>query len=373
MKTVNPYETNAVVSPIYCGAKAPLFIAHSTEELEQINTGVPYTLIHNVLELVDLIKASGYVNPYTNYSVQDLNWWLPTGEIYVPDIYTSNGMILYLLIDGKPVVTDNCYIQVLGLAGHSNKFTLATSAGLINVSAMDWSFSAALRVNFKVSTVLKQDQVSNYQAGAERAIQGNRPRVGDLRFIYYTLFSDMDIYVAAKKAYGRFMTKERTDQLRNTDRIKKLIAKELSMIIPNLAEEILKKYPIEEIAGDMKEVVKKTIDAKEFNHKNAIEALTFVLDNSVKAPAVLSAPQSQPLVDGRIVQTIGETSIHSATQDVMSLMKKKDETEKAVVLNETEYRKAETDLAVPHDGYVMATSPGGLPEPDKLFPDDDKP
>jgi len=375
MKTVNPYEKGRYVNAIYMGAKPPFFIAHSTEELKQINEDEPYMLIHNVLEYAEFIKKEGLTNSGERYNVEKYNIWIPTGEIYVPDYYISTGQIVYQLNEGKPIPTDNCYIKVYGFMGFNSMFTLATSAGLFNISAMIWDISAAVKPNFYMIEVVRANQKRLTENRVKKVLEGKRPNLADLRFIYYNLFGDMDVYSAGRKAYGAYMTKERVDKLRNTERIKKMIAKELAVIIPNLAEEILKEYSVPEMAKDMKNIVKKTLDKKEnFSHKDAIEAMNFVLDNSVKAPAVLSKPQDAPLVEGRKIQTIGGTTIHSADGDIMNLMAKKpDSTEQATVLNEQQINKAESELGIPSEGYVMSDKPNKFTPPDKLFPDDDEP
>lgn len=369
MKNLNPYETSGLVSPIYCGAKAPFFICHSTEEFNTLvgESGEPYRLIKDVLQFTTLVRELGMIQPSKNYSLEEHNVWIATGEIFIPEEWTSIGMILYKLVNNKPVPTDNCYIRIYGFVGYSNMFTIATSAGLYNISAMLWDISAAVKTNFhKVNPIIQKSS----EEKAKKFLENKRPMLADLRFVYYTLFADMDEYTAAKKAYGNFMSKERTDRLRNTERIKNLIVKELGVIIPNLAEEILKEYPVNEMAKDMKSIVKKTLEAKDFSHKDAKEAMEFILDNSVKAQSVLTAPQAKPLTEGAKVEQIGETVIHTMNGDLSSITKrKKDPTEEATVLDSVTKAKIEDELAVPRDGYSMGGNPD-FKDPAKLFPDD---
>lgn len=374
MKTVNPYETTGAISALYAGAKPPFFVADSVAEFNQIQEGNSlYIIIKNAIEFAQLIKKLGYMKPSQNYSLQEHNVWIATGELFVPDVYASTGQILYKLHEGKPIRTDNVFVQIFGFVGYNNMWTVATSSGLFNISAMLWEVSGAIKYNYKIVEADRLKFISTSKGNAERTLVGMKPKIGDLRFIYYMLFADMDADQAARKAYGSYMKKDDVKRLRDLPRIKKLITKELSVIIPNLSEEILKQYPIEEIAKDMKDIVKKTLDQKpeNFNHKNSIEAMNFILENSIKATPVLSLPQEAPLVEGRKVTTIGQTTIHSADGEIVNLLAKQpDKTERATVLSEQEIRKTENDLGIPVGGYVMSDSPAHLVEPDKLFPDE---
>jgi hypothetical protein len=375
MKTVNPYETTGAISALYAGAKPPFFVAHSKAEFKQIiedDGGTPI-ILYNVLDFTALIKRLNYLESSKSYSLDEHNVWICTGELFVPDRYIETGQILYALDKGKPVTTDGVYIRVYGFVGYNSMFSIATSSGLFNISALKWDVSGALKYNYKIVEADRLKFISTSAGNSKKVIESKRTKVGDLRFVYYMLFADMDTAQAARKAYGSYMKVEDVKKLRSTDRIKKILVKELGVIIPSLPEEILKQYSIEEIAKDMRQVVKKTMEknADQFNHKDAIEAINFVLDNSVKAPAILGAPQDQPLVEGRKVTTIGQTVIHSADGEITNLLAKKlDTTERATVLSEQEVRKTENDLGVPIDGYVMSDSPAYLVEPDKLFPDE---
>lgn len=376
MKTVNPYETTGAISALYAGAKAPFFVAHSVEEFRQIQEQDgfdKYHMITNILEFTNLIKSLGMDQPSKSYSLEEHNVWVSTGEIFIPDVFATTGQILYLLNNGKPVPTDGVFVRVYGFIGYNNMWTIATSSGLFNITALKWEVSGAVKYNFKIVEADKLKFQHTSKGNVDKIMEAKRPKMGDLRFVYYMLFGNMNEGMAARKAYGSYIKTEDVKRLRSSERIKKILAKELSVIIPNLAEEILKKYPIDEIAEDMKNIVKKTIEQnpEKYNHKDAIEAMNFILDNSVKAPAILSAPQNQPLVDGRKVTTIGQTTIHSADGEIANLMQKKvDNTERAVIMSEQDFKKAESELGVPSDGYVMSDTPAKLVEPDKLFPDE---
>lgn len=305
MRTVT-LEEHKTLDRLYHNVKFPLTICHSTEEFNEVTKGTNPIIISTMDELVKF--TAGYERDVPNY-IQDKNVWIATGEIYRPDTWI-NGVIFYQVNEkGNPIPTDNCYVQLVSFWIAVNRIIVATSSGVYMIGMFGKWVTAAKKSNFSViAEHPENNSMERRKKNFEKLLKRKRLSASDVRFIYYLMLPNMPFktpYQAALKAYGAWITVAIAEKLLETERIKEGIIKEIRKMIPNFDEILMKVYPLEELAGDMKKMVQKTleVDATKYNVDATRKALKTVME-AIDNKAVLSPFQPTPLIPGTTPQMI---------------------------------------------------------------------
>ena len=344
----------------YINVKFPVFILHSTEELKSFVEDVkkPARVVKNTSELITFIgeKTGGLKEGSDTTQIvntQEDNVWLATNEIYKPDKFI-NGVILYQTENGEPIKTDNCYIQLLSFKVYPSGIIAATSSGLYLLRFWGGWVTAALKPNFsKTSSTGKTPAgtAAIQKAKHMKLLKRKRLTAGDVRFIFYTVLPSMqfkDVYAAAHKAYGTTYPKKIIDKLLETERIQQGIIKEIAKMIPNFEEILLKVYSQEEIATDIKTMVKKTLErnSNEYDVEATRKALSVVF-KVLDQPTTISPYQSSPLIAGALPNMI--------TSSQASQLQKTLEVNAPSDISDEDIKEFEKDMGAPLTGTSKST------------------
>ena len=366
MRRIDLYKDQTSIHSLYGGAEMPLHICHSSEELHDLTMNDPIqpTVFNNITQFATWIKDKGYTEQIKNYFVQKENIWLATNEIYKPDYQTDANIIIYQIKEdgsGTPIPTDNCYVQLIGFIGVNNKLYVATSSGIYNLSIFQW-VTAAVKNQFRTDSATKRGKGSNLSR-EEKLMRSKRPTASDVKFVHYLLHTESeisDVIKAGKDAYGVVTPKKTIIKLLNSPKIRNLFLEEARKVIPNFQDVLTKVYPAEDLAGDMKTMVKKTLEVKpeNFNQEAAQKALEFVM-KQLDAPEVISPMQSEPLTAGKQPNMIqaGGVKITSFDATLNKASENTYEAEKVEKISSEQIIEAEKELAVPRDGYVASDTP----------------
>lgn len=382
MKKIDIFASQKAVNPLYLQAQMPLFVCHSTEEFKEVtaNDELPPTVFNNIMAIAEWVKGMGFTEHLYNYPLSKFNLWLTTGEVYKPDYQTETNQIIYQTDNmGMPLHTDNCYIQLVGIQSVKNAFYIATSSGIYHISVMHYELTAAVKQQFRDTITTKMGNGFN-SSGKRMAklLEGKRVTPKDVRFVHYLLHADSpvsDINSAGKEAYGHTTSKKTIARILNSERIKNLFIQEASKVVPNLADAILKVYPLEDIAADLKKMVTNTVnvDPKDFDQEAAEKALSFVIKN-LDVPNVIGAVQSSPLIEGKQPTMIsaGDAQLQAFDANIRKVSPETGVEEEVIEpkLNKQEMFNREEELGTPHGAYVtQSTLPKEMKIP-KFFDDD---
>lgn len=319
MKVINlledPKYREKSMSAMYAGVPMPLVTYHSTEELRQ-NIGLTRTVILKTsLQFLTYITQNNFTQLGETYRVYNDSVFLATGEKYVPDVCDPNDSIIYKLDEnGKLIPTDDVYIQLYAFRGINNYWEVATSAGIFHIGSLSWKLTGAPKVQFArmFSAAYQSRKSKAYRV--EKLKNKKMPTTQDIRFVHYLINKEsqffMNPYKAAKAAYGQDFRKDELSQIVETARIKKLITRELNMIIPSLMEAVQKLYPPDELARDVKDFTQTTIKDNKVGVDDKLKAIKYAVELGYEATPKISEQQDVPLIAGSTPQ-MGQITIRS--------------------------------------------------------------
>jgi len=312
MKLIDLKKMTKNVSNVYKVVDELMPIYHSTEEfrVNETDKGTKPIVLSTIGDFSKFIadhKIVGYniLYPLNKFGV---NVFIATGEKYVPDVVAPDSNIIFKLVKGKLVPTDNCYIKLYVITSRTNSFTLHTSSGIFSVSIARWKFTAGVKPSY--SRVNNPDNNPNYIPAAdydrrtEKLLKSPKVSLNDLRF-FHSLFNPvsenfMDVDKAAIKAYGYRVRKDTRYKILKSERFKKIIINELGVLMPSIKKAVKNQISPDKIADMLLKVAKDTVSSDGTTVDDKLKALNAVLTCGYSEEMVsLGTEETTPIAIGR--------------------------------------------------------------------------
>lgn len=278
MRKVDLRERLDQVSPKYMHAPQPMYVCHSTKEFKELNKNKDYILVSGLDQFNDFIKGKGLYGRREFVVVTDMNVWFATNEKYIPDTVGKDGTVILELDEkGRHKVTDNCYIRLYVIYPLHSKFLLFTSSGMFQVSITKWELTAGVKESFsKVYSIAGR---TSYEEKLRKVLSPRRTVVPDMRLANLLLNPLSDCFLKVDKAVQRvypFIKKADRDKVIETERFKKLIAKEIVKLMPELKDAVKTKSSATRVAGWLDAVAQQAVDNPEISIEDKLTAIDAV-------------------------------------------------------------------------------------------------
>lgn len=302
MRLVNADNPTLKSHGIYHKIKQPMPIYHGTEELY---ANEPDPIIVPKEELFDKYKAITFPHDSYYFPING-NTFVATGERYVPLTFTREGFIIYETIGMKVKSVDNCYTRLYGILympGGSK--IVVTSSGLWNLRP-DSAASAAVppklleerNWNLKLNREIRQRSVDKIK---DKLKNSKKLSVMDYKFISRLLNPLAGDYflnpmLAAKDSYkpnANVMTNNELMEVLASERVQRLILKELGVVMPELAKAIQEKTDPEAVATMLKGIADQAIGNKDLSVEDKLLSVQAILNAGYPEEGVTLNPPKE--------------------------------------------------------------------------------
>lgn len=244
MREVNLRDMTERVSPKYFDVPQPMKILHSKEEfrkrvMERENS---YVLIENMKDFHEFMSARDLFRYGLYANVTKLNVWIATGETFIPEEFTDKDVIMWKLDEmGKPISTDNCFIQLHIIYALRGSYLAFCSSGVFRISINNWDFSAAVKPQFLRAMTYNPGQLGsrrNYDHNLQKLLNRKAQTVRNTR-LFYLLFSKESPYflkpdAAIKAVYGNSIRTADFKKLLNSAQLHTTFLREMEFLMPEL-------------------------------------------------------------------------------------------------------------------------------------------
>jgi hypothetical protein len=286
-----------------------MVVYHSTEEL----------YANEDMELVDIIEKKDLYEKYKNVTFEEHKFYfrinkvtfIATGEKFVPKTFTEEGFLLYDTVDMNVKPTDNCYVRLFGILyrpGGSKELVTTTgcwSLGLNpNVSAgIPPKIGGERMWNLKLNREVRKKSVDKITNNLKTA---TKLTVMDYKFISRLLNpltgdSFLNPLKAGKNSYrpnANPLPKKDIVEILASERVQKLILKELGVVMPELAKEIQKLTNPEAIATFLQKIADDTVNSKEATVEDKLLSVQAILNAGYPDEGVILNPPADRLPIG---------------------------------------------------------------------------
>lgn len=269
MKEVNIKNVTNKVHPQYLGVEQPMRIYHSTKEfIEHEAKSIPQPkVITDIASFQRFLVTAGIEGKLHEFiNLFRFNVWIATNEQFVPDTQDYMGQIIYMLKDGKPIPTDNCYIHLYSLYAGKGHYNLFTSSGVYDVSLTHWKPTAGTRNKYCVdNTVIN---IHRYKETYEERLRTilDKKRFTSLDYkLFNQIFNPMsstflDFDKSVLRVYGTRIRKEDREKIIECERFRNLIIKEFAVMMPELQKTVREKIPAGKMADYLSQIFDKSIE-----------------------------------------------------------------------------------------------------------------
>lgn len=350
MRLVNANHPTLKANAIYHKFEQPMPIYHNTEELY---ANEPEPIVENKEDLYNKYKQIVFPDNLYWYPVKG-NMFIATGEKYVPETFTREGFIIYKT-DGMNVVrTDNCYIRFFGilyLPGGAR--CVVTATGL-------WYLRPESRISAAVPPRLQDERGWNLKLNREirsRSVDkitnnlktGKKLTVMDYKFISKVLNPlaggfFLNPLLSAKQSYrpnANPLSNIDLMQILASERVQKLILKELEVVMPELAKAIQDKSTPEGVAEMLQTIANDTIKKPDASVEDKLLSVQAILNAGYPTEGVtLNPPRdlmsimpgngtqapAQNLIPYEVPKVMGGDEVEPKDKPTMEQLKKETDT-----------------------------------------------
>ena len=287
MKLVNADNPTLKSHSIYHKIKQPMPIYHGTEEL-YANESKPTVVFKE--DLFDKYKAITFP-PDSYYFPINSNTFVGTGEKFVPLTFTREGFIIYETVGMKVKRVDNCYTRLYGIMYMpGGAKSIVTSTGLWSLRP-DSACSAAVppklleerNWNMTLNREIRQRSVNKIK---DKLKTSKKLSVMDYKFIsklLNPLAGDffLNPMLAAKDSYrpnANPMTNNELMEVLASERVQRLILKELGVVMPELAKAIQKQSDPEAVATMLKSIADQAIGNQDLSVEDKLLSVQAILN-----------------------------------------------------------------------------------------------
>lgn len=299
------------ISPNYFGAPLPFYIYHSTEEFE-FNVSKPYLLINNILEFQEFILGNGYNNVKEFIYLYDSNIWFSTGERIVPDIIDNEDNIKYKLNDnGDVILTDDCYVRLVGLQMANYNVILYLTSGIWNTSLTKFKISAANKLQYlKTKTYNPKNTKMTHEEKFEYLLKKKQKTYRDMQVISLMMNPLSDTFLDANKCFAKIypdFRKSERQRYMNSDKFKELFITQLGKLMPDLVKGVVDHNSPDDIGAYIKQMRKLALEKG--STEDQIQALNVTLKLGYSDQIIHSNNDLTQLANNKFVPLIGSNVV----------------------------------------------------------------
>lgn len=308
MRLVNADSNSIVSHKIYAKIPQPMPIYHSTEEF-QLNEQVE---ANKVIKKEDLyLEYRNLIFPEDKFYHPVVDTFISTGETFVPLTFTKEGFLLYEIVGMIPKPTDNCYIKLFGvLYNPGGTKYLVTSSGM-------WSLIPIPRLSAGVPPKITFERGWNMKLNREARAKSvtkikhqlktsNKLNMMDYKFIsklLNPLAGDffLNPMLSAKNSYkpnANPMSDSELMGILASERVQKLILKELKIVMPELAKAIQDQTDPQAIATMLQRIADDTIKKPDSSVEDKLLSVQAILNAGYPDQAVNLNPPREMIAGG---------------------------------------------------------------------------
>jgi hypothetical protein len=363
MKIVDIRDFNRVVAQEYMGSPV-MYIYHNQDEFRKSPFYKTAIILSGPKDFMQYLSDNGLSGTEKSIHLSDKNVWIKTNDKYIPDTWTTKGDINFKIFPGaKLEKTDGCYIQLISVFAGRGFVKCYTSSGVYNASLTRWSFSGAVKPQYRyeVSTNYNYTRAggfNTYKAKLKKILSKSAGNSDLVRISHLIINPNSDCFLDPEKAAykvlkNRGIKKADVFQVFKQHNFKKTFIKEILMLDNSFRSEMKGAFNKEKIEGmfnEMWNIATKSVEKGNATVKDLREIMGDILDVSHRSEDISTQNPPQHLLPGQkpAEQLIGMVDdTHLVTQGDSEEDEKKKQREE-----DKEFEKIKEDVGAVDYGLI---------------------